>query len=207
MKVLIAEDDRVSLCVLQATLEKHGHEVVAAADGREAWEVLQRPDAPRLAILDWMMPELDGTEICRRVRALDCPEPPYLILLTARVRKEDVVTGLESGADDYVTKPFDRQELLSRIRVGERVLGLQASLAGRVRDLEVALAHVKHLHGLLPICCYCKKVRDDQNYWHEVERYVADHADVSFSHGICPTCWQDVVAPQLERTTGTAPPS
>jgi CheY-like chemotaxis protein len=203
MRILIAEDDAVSCRILRATLEKFGHEVVTTGDGRAAWEALGRPDAPRLAVLDWMMPELDGPEVCRRARAL--PEPPYLILLTARSRKEDVVAGLESGADDYVTKPFDRQELLSRIRVGERILGLQASLSHRVGELEAALAQVKQLRGLLPICCYCKRVRDDGNYWHEVERYIADHADVHFSHGICPTCWHSVVAPEMKRV-GITPP-
>jgi response regulator RpfG family c-di-GMP phosphodiesterase len=134
------------------------------------------------------------------------PDPPYLILLTARARKEDVVTGLESGADDYVTKPFDRSELLSRVRTGERIVGLQANLAQRVRELEEALAQVNRLQGLLPICSYCKKVRDDGNYWHEVERYIADHADVHFSHGICPNCWYDVVAPELEAQGIPLPP-
>jgi CheY-like chemotaxis protein len=205
MNILIAEDDRVSRCVLQTTLERHGHQVVAAADGREAWDLLQHPDAPRLAVLDWMMPDLDGTEICRRLRAGGAAAPPYLILLTARARKEDIVAGLESGADDYITKPFDRQELLSRIRVGERVLGLQATLAARVHELEGALAQVKQLRGLLPICSYCKKIRDDHDYWHDVERYVAAHADVCFSHGICPHCWESVVAPEIARATGAGP--
>jgi CheY-like chemotaxis protein len=199
MKILIAEDDAVSRCVLEATLKKSGHEVVVTGDGAAAWEALCRPDAPRLAVLDWMMPGLDGPEVCRRARAQDRPDPPYLILLTARDRKQDVVAGLDSGADDYLIKPFDRQELLSRLRTGERILGLQASLARRVRDLEDALAQVKQLRGLLPICSYCKKIRDDRNYWHEVERFVADHADVRFSHGICPHCWDSVVAPQMER--------
>jgi CheY-like chemotaxis protein len=203
MRILIAEDDPVSRRILRAALEKSGHEVVAVDDGRAAWEALGRPDAPRLAVLDWMMPELDGPAVCRRARAR--PAPPYLILLTARARTEDVVVGLESGADDYVTKPFDRQELLSRIRVGERILGLQASLSRRVAELEAAMAQVKQLRGLLPICCYCKKVRDDGDYWHEVERYLADHADVHFSHGICPTCWHAVVAPEMRRV-GITPP-
>ncbi len=199
MRILIAEDDRVSCSVLEASLRKWGHEVVVTCDGQAAWEVLQRDDAPKLAVLDWMMPELDGVEVCRRVRALPRREPTYLILLTAKHHKEDIVAGLDSGADDYITKPFDRQELQSRIRVGERIVALQRSLADQVRELEAALAQVKQLNGLLPICCYCKSIRDDQNYWQAVESYLASHSDVHFSHGICPNCWQQVVERELAK--------
>jgi CheY-like chemotaxis protein len=199
MKVLIAEDDPVSRRVLAATLSKFGYEVVAATDGGEAWAALQLEDAPRLAILDWMMPELDGVEICRRVRALPNTAPPYLILLTAKSSKEDVVTGLDAGANDYLTKPFDRAELRARVQVGAHVLELQANLAARVTELEAALSQVQQLKGLLPICSYCKKIRDEQNYWHRVENYITEHAAVEFSHGICPACYTDVIQPQLKQ--------
>jgi phosphoserine phosphatase RsbU/P len=197
MKILIAEDDPVSRLVLQRTLTNWGHEVVAVGDGLAALEILQEEDAPKLAIIDWMMPSMDGPDVCRKVRNLALHEPTYVILLTARQQKEDVVIGLDSGADDYVAKPFDAQELRSRIRVGERVIALQRKLADRVRKLETALAEVSLLSGLLPICSYCKKVRDDKNYWQEVETYVAARSDVHFSHGICPPCWLAVVQPQL----------
>jgi response regulator RpfG family c-di-GMP phosphodiesterase len=110
-----------------------------------------------------------------------------------------VVAGLDSGADDYVIKPFDAEELQSRVRVGQRVLDLQRRLADRVRELETALTQVKQLKGLLPICAYCKMVRDDRDYWQQVEEYLCTHTDVQFSHGICPTCWKDIVEPSLER--------
>src|SRR5205823_6098547 len=116
--------------------------------------------------------------------------------------KIDVVAGLESGADDYVTKPFDQQELQSRVRVGERMLALQGRLTDRVRELEEALSHVKQLKGLLPICCYCKKVRDDRDYWEQVDAYLARHAEMRFSHGICPDCWQREVETQLPQGPG-----
>lgn len=200
MKVLIAEDDAVSRRVLAATLDKFGYEVVVTADGAEAWAALQRADAPHLAILDWMMPKLDGVELCRRVRARATATPPYLILLTAKSGKEDVVIGLDAGANDYLTKPFDRSELRARVQVGAHVLELQANLAARVSELEVALLQVKQLQGLLPICSYCKKIRDEQNYWHQVESYISEHAAVEFSHGICPACYTNVVQPQLDQT-------
>jgi CheY-like chemotaxis protein len=201
-RVLVAEDDPVSCLVLERTLRGWGHEVVVTRTGAEAWQALQAPDAPRLAILDWMMPGLEGPEVCRRVRALAEPIPTYLILLTARGQSGDVVRGLDSGADDYVTKPFDREELRSRLRVGERILSLQQGLADRVRDLECALGQVKELKGLLPICCYCKAVRDDRNYWHRVETYITAHSGARFSHGICPGCWEHVVEPELAAHTG-----
>lgn len=196
-RVLIAEDDPVSCLVLERTLRGWNYDVVVTRTGTDAWEALLADDAPRLALLDWMMPGLEGPEVCRRVRALAQPIPTYIILLTARGQTDDVVTGLESGADDYVTKPFERQELRSRLRVGERVLSLQQGLADRVQELEDALGQVKELKGLLPICCYCKAVRDDRNYWHRVETYITAHSAARFSHGICPGCWKGVVEPQL----------
>jgi DNA-binding response OmpR family regulator len=199
MKILIAEDDPVSRRILEAALEKDGHDIQSVVDGARAWEALERLDAPRLAILDWMMPGVDGTEICRRLRAAPPSRPTYVILLTARGRKEDVLAGLEAGADDYVTKPFDHDELRARVRVGARVVELQLALAGRVTELEEALARVRQLRGLLPICSYCKKVRDDRNYWQQVEHYVSEHTDARFSHSICPDCLERIVQPQLDR--------
>jgi DNA-binding response OmpR family regulator len=200
MKVLIAEDDPVSRRILEATIKKFGYEVVVAADGAEAWTALQRDDAPSLVILDWMMPELDGMEICKRVREIPTATPPYLILLTAKSEKGDVVAGLEAGANDYLIKPFDRAELRARVQVGAQVLELRQTLADRVSELEDALAQVKQLQGLLPICSYCKKIRDEQNYWQKVDTYLSEHADVEFSHGICPDCYLRVVQPQIETT-------
>jgi CheY-like chemotaxis protein len=125
--------------------------------------------------------------------------PTYIILLTAKGNAQDIVAGLESGADDYVTKPFDRAELHSRLRVGERIVELQQGLADRVRELEEALSQVKTLKGLLPICAYCMKIRDDRNYWQRVETYIAAHSNARFSHGICPECWKNIVEPELQQ--------
>jgi phosphoserine phosphatase RsbU/P len=197
-RILVADDDAVSLRVLQKALEKWGHEVVAARDGTEAWQILTRPEAPQMAILDWMMPGMDGPTICQRARAAPSITAPYLILLTARNDQGDIVNGLEAGANDYVTKPFNQAELRARVRVGLRVLELQSKLAERVVDLEAALKQVKQLRGLLPICMYCKKIRNDGDYWQQVESYVSDHSEAEFSHGICPECYEKLLNSQLE---------
>jgi diguanylate cyclase (GGDEF)-like protein len=145
MKILIAEDDPVSRRMLETTLVRWEHEVVATSDGAEAWRVLQDEDAPRLAILDWMMPGMDGTEICRRVRQLSKPPPIYIILLTAKGEKQDIVESLKYGADDYLTKPFKREELYARVQVGVRMADLQSNLADRVRQLERAEVELRRL--------------------------------------------------------------
>jgi DNA-binding response OmpR family regulator len=203
MKVLIAEDDEVSRIVLSRMLQKWGHEVVATVDGRSAYEILETEDAPSVAILDWMMPEMDGLEVCRQLRQLNLAEPPYLILLTARDQTDDIVAGLDSGANDYVVKPYDWRELKSRLRVGERMVALQRDLAGRIRELQYAMAKIHELQELIPICSYCKKVRDDRNYWEQVESYISTRTGVQFSHGVCPQCYTKVIA-QLEKAGATA---
>jgi putative two-component system response regulator len=127
MQVLIAEDNAFYRHMLMATLTEWGYEVLPVNDGEEAWQVLSRPDAPKLALLDWIMPGLDGLEVCRKARALPTPEPTYIILLTSKTGKENLLAGLEAGADDYIAKPFDRDELQARLRVGRRIVGLQTS--------------------------------------------------------------------------------
>jgi phosphoserine phosphatase RsbU/P len=200
MRVLIAEDDATSRCLLESTLKHWGYDVVVTENGNEAWLCIQQQDSPRLALLDWNMPGIDGAEICRRVRQDISLLTRHIILLTGRESKEDILEGLRAGADDYVTKPFDPEVLQARIQVGERIVELQESLAHHVKDLETALAHVNELHGLLPICSYCKKIRDDQNYWQQVESYISKHTGVLFSHGICPECYEAIVKPMLEES-------
>jgi sigma-B regulation protein RsbU (phosphoserine phosphatase) len=198
MRVVIAEDEPISRRILENLLQKWGHEVITTLNGEEAWNVMQQPGAPSLAILDVMMPGIDGFEICRRVRQLPTAIPPYIILLTARHGAREVVNGIEAGADDYLTKPYDRDELRVRIQVGVRIVELQAKLAKRVSELEAAIEHVKQLQGILPICSYCKKIRDDHDYWQSVESYLVAHSEVELSHGICPACYESVVQPQLD---------
>ena len=125
MRILIAEDEPVSRLLLERFLQQWGYEVVSANDGDEAWWILQREDAPRLAVMDWMMPGMDGASICREVRKRTGQPYTYLVLLTAKTQKQDIVEGLEAGADDYLTKPFDANELRVRLRAGRRILDLQ----------------------------------------------------------------------------------
>jgi DNA-binding response OmpR family regulator len=194
---LIGEDDPVSRHLLEVILQKWGYEVTSCFDGLAAWSMLQLPEAPPMAILDWMMPGMAGVEICRKVRELAKSPSTYIILLTARGSNQDIVAGLEAGADDYVTKPFDRDQLRARLQTGCRTIELQRTLADRVNELESTLLRVKQLQGLVPICPYCKKVRDDQNYWQQIEKYVTEHSAAQFSHSICPGCYERIVKPQL----------
>jgi two-component system, cell cycle response regulator len=137
MKILIAEDDSTSSTMLQAILTKWGYEVVPVHDGEAAWSVMQKNDAPKLAVLDWIMPKMDGLEVCRRIKATHSSNPPYIIFLTARGEKADIVKGLDAGANDYVSKPYDNDELWARIRVGQRMVELQSELL----EARNALAH------------------------------------------------------------------
>jgi DNA-binding response OmpR family regulator len=201
MRILIAEDEAVSRRLLQVTLQGWGYDVLVTTDGRAAWQALQQDDPPRIALLDWELPEATGVELCQQVRATPRLASTYLILVTSRAGKDDVVKGLGSGADDYVIKPFDRDELRARLRTAERIVQLQASLAERVAELEQSLAQIKQLHGLLPICAWCKKIRDDQNYWQNVESYIMSRTGAQFTHGICPECFEHARAQLAERSS------
>jgi phosphoserine phosphatase RsbU/P len=187
MRILIADDDIVLRHALRVQLQKSGYDVIECADGAKAWAVLQ-DQPPPMAIIDWQMPGLDGPTLCQEVRNTPALSSMYVILLTANTRREDVISGLESGADDYIVKPYDWKELQARLRIGNRIVTLQRVLTARVEELQEALANVRRLGGLLPICSYCKRVRDDGDYWKQIEAYVAEHSEAEFSHGICPTC-------------------
>jgi DNA-binding response OmpR family regulator len=190
MRIVIAEDDRPTARLLAGLARSWGYEVDAHTGGHDALAALEASATPELAILDWMLPEMDGPEICRRVRAGDSARSvrTYIVLLTSRTEHADVIAGLEAGADDYLRKPFDAGELAARLQVGARMVTLQHTLATSVRELELALANVRKLSGLLPICAYCHSIRDDSDYWHRVDEYLSNHAEVRFSHSICPKC-------------------
>ena len=200
MRILIAEDDRITARLLSSLVTSWGYDAKVAEDGRAALEMIADERTPYIALLDWMLPGMDGPEVCRRSRALERSTPGYLILITAKSAREGLVAGLDAGADEYLVKPIDPGELRARLNAGARILDLQVRLADQVRELETALANIRKLTGLLPICAYCKSIRDDSNYWHRVEEYVSEHSDVTFSHGICPKCLPRVSEELAEET-------
>jgi DNA-binding response OmpR family regulator len=151
MKILIADDDITSRTMLSGILRKHGYETLTAKDGGEALEIMNQPDAPKMAVLDWIMPVMDGIEICRQMRSAQTDNPPYLILLTSRDTKEDIVSGLDAGANDYLSKPYNNEELIARIRVGKRMLEIQDQLSEKLDELKEAMAQIRTLRGIVPM--------------------------------------------------------
>lgn len=198
MKIVVADDQRLNRILLRTLLEEHGHGVVEASNGMEALAVIKEIKEPFVGLIDWEMPEMVGPEVCRHARALPGAPPMFLFLVTVRDSTSDVVAGLEAGANDYITKPFHKDELLARVKIGAELVGLQQNLLDRVRELSEALAKVKTLSGLLPICGLCKKIRNDRDYWQQVEDYIGSHADVKFTHSYCPECFEAHLKPQLE---------
>lgn len=188
MRVLLADDDAILRYALDVQLQRWGYDPVVCEDGEQARAVLQSGNAPALAILDWSMPRADGITLCREIRATPALSTMYVMLLTARDTLDEMVAGLEQGADEYIVKPFDWGVLRARLNTGARVAVLQQHLAQRVEELQNALATVKQLSGLLPICAYCKRIRRDDNYWQQLEAYIAEHSEADFSHGVCPPC-------------------
>jgi sigma-B regulation protein RsbU (phosphoserine phosphatase) len=184
VKILTAEDDPVARAILRRALLRLGHEVVEASDGETAWSLLQ-DEAVRVVVSDWMMPHLDGLEFCRRVRSRIGGQYVYFILLTSSdATEENQRAAADAGVDDFLTKPLDLSELWTRLRVAERIL--------------FYTTQVRMLEELLPICTYCKKIRDDQNYWQQMEGYINERTGSEFSHSICPDCYTRVVIPELE---------
>lgn len=184
MKILIADDDDAVRELLGEMVVTLGHEPVLAPHGQQAWEMFDR-EPVRILVTDWIMPHMDGIELARRVRAAKRTRYTYIIVLTALGGSENYLAGMNAGADDFVTKPVSSNELHARLRVAERILALQDD--------------VNLLEGLLSICMYCKDVHVAENDWTSVERYVEERSDASFSHGICPRCYESRVLPDLER--------
>ena len=182
VSVLIIDDDPVARAQLAALAKAAGYAVSVAEHGREAWEILQFARVP-MVISDWYMPEMDGVELCRRIRARRDAPYVYFILITSRGGKQQYLAGMEAGADDFIAKPVDPDELKARLTVAERILGLRREL--------------QQLAGLLPICSYCKRIRDDTEHWSSLEGYIEKRSEAQFSHGICPACYKKYVEPQL----------
>jgi sigma-B regulation protein RsbU (phosphoserine phosphatase) len=174
MRTLIAEDDRSLRETLSRLLRLEGYDVVEAASGIEAWHEFEQSRFT-LVLSDWMMPQLDGLELCRRIRATERPYYSYVILLTALKGKGHFLQAMSAGIDDFISKPFDADELRAKLHVAERI----ATLHDRVKRLE----------GILPTCMYCKKIRDQNQTWVSIEQYITKRSNAEFSHGICPDCF------------------
>ncbi len=188
MKVLIAEDSVTTRKKLEDLLEQWGYSPVSVTDGSEALRILESDEAPNIAVIDWIMPGIEGIEVCRQIRQKKRSSPLYFIILTAKVKNEEIIEGLEAGADDYMVKPFEQGELRARIRAGQRVVELQMELSSRIKELQDAQSHIRQLQGIIPICAHCHKIRDDQEIWQKIEAYIEKHSGARFSHGICPDC-------------------
>jgi len=185
MRILVVEDDVDARHMLQVLLLLDGHQVVTATNGLEGWEAFQNDRFP-IVLSDWLMPELDGLGLCRKIRESEGSHYSYIILLTALQGKAKYLEAISAGADDFVSKPYDPEMLASRIVVAERIVGLQV--------------RVKRLEGILSTCMYCKKIRDERNAWVSIEQYITQRSEASFSHGVCPDCYQSIVKPELERS-------
>lgn len=184
--ILVAEDESVTRMLFITQLSKLGFSVVAVENGTKAWKILQTEDAPRLVILDWSMPGIDGPTLCGLIRKQKIYR--YVLMVTARSRKEDIVSGLDAGADDFLTKPVHIGEFHARLRVGQRLLQLEETLGSKINQLSAALEHVKQLQGMLPICMHCKRVRNDKQIWERIETYIEQRSDATFSHALCNEC-------------------
>lgn len=193
VKILAVEDDLVSRAILRKALHRLGHDVVEAGDGEAAWNLLER-EPVRVVVSDWMMPRLDGLGLCRRIRGQIGGEYVYFILLTGNDATDDNQrTAADAGVDDFLTKPLVLTEPWTRLRVAERILRYTTQ--------------VRQLEELMPICTYCKKIRDDQNYWQQIEGYINERTGSEFSHSICPDCYTRVVIPELEKLRQQVPPT
>jgi DNA-binding response OmpR family regulator len=183
MKILVAEDDSVSRVILKVKLKNMGYDVIVTEDGEEAWEEFHA-EKPQLVITDWMMPNVDGLELCRRIRTLTQERYIYIVILTGVEGKKAYLEGIEAGADDFLHKPVDMDELTARLHVASRIITLRTEM--------------RQLEGLLPICSYCKKIRDENDSWMPIEGYISTRTEAKFSHGACPSCIEKYVTPELE---------
>jgi two-component system cell cycle response regulator len=229
INILLVEDSMTQSVMLQNILKQNYYNVTALQNGKEAIEYLQN-NKPAIIISDVIMPEMNGYELCRHIKSMDSARDIPVILLTSLSEPEDIIKGLECGANNFITKPYDEKLLLSRIKyilinqelrksvstemkielyfggqkhfissdrmqildillaTYDHAMEKKRELEEANRELKKALETIKTLKGLIPICAYCKKIRNDGGFWQQLEAYIKEHADVNFSHGICPEC-------------------
>ncbi len=201
MKLLVVDDDSFFRGLLQRSLAV-SYEVVTASDGAEAWQLLQGPDAPALAVVDWVMPKMNGPQLCRLIRNSPNHAAMYLIILTAKNSPADVVSGLRAGADDYVTKPFNIEELKARVRVGRRLVEMQNALSRQAATLGEVLVREIQLLDLLPLCPICRQVRIDPQYWPKLENFLKSNTFGATPEDRCRCCAERSVPPEFQLTEG-----
>ena len=187
MKILIADDDPIIRQVLMNLLSKWGYGVVPTTNGAEAWEVLQHDTSLRIGLFDWFMPEINGMELTRRIREANIA-PFYVMLVTARGGKESMIEALDAGANDFISKPFDREVLQARIKVGVNSVELQSYLIQRLSEAESAAQSVSQLKNFIAVCSVCGNVRDMQDQWHKIQLPFATNTGETAFHVCCPDC-------------------
>ncbi|NBR84942.1 MAG: response regulator [Verrucomicrobia bacterium] len=191
MKILIADDDPIIRQVLMNLLSKWGYSVVPTTNGAEAWEVLQNDSSLRIGLFDWFMPEINGMELTRRIRDANIA-PFYIMLVTARGGKDSLLDALEAGADDFVSKPFDKEILQARIKVGVRSVELQSYLIQRLSAAETAMQGVAQFKNFIPLCSVCGRAKDLNDQWHKLELpFQTGTGDTAF-HLCCPDCREKI---------------
>ena len=185
--ILIVDDNAKNVQVLGTILMDANYRVAVAHRGQLVFDLIPKVK-PDLILLDIMMPEMDGYEVCRRLKSDPATSEIPIMFLTAKTETDDIVLGFDLGAADFVTKPFRAKELLARAQTHITLIRLQQSLRKKNQELEDALTSVKTLSGFLPICSHCKKIRTANDEWQSIETYVRKHTDADFSHSICPEC-------------------
>lgn len=183
MKILTVEDDPITQLVLESALQTLGHDVVASADGAAAWKQLADRSI-RIVVSDWQLPGLSGLELCRKIRERSGDYVSFILVTQLAPSDENVDAAIAAGVDEFLAKPINLRELKLRLHAAERTLHLTAQ--------------VQQLESFIPICAHCKNVRDDKNYWQQIESYINTRLGTRFSHGICPTCYEKVILPQLQ---------
>lgn len=188
MKILIAEDEFTTRLTVQVCLEEWGYTVASTEDGDSGWKILKKKNAPEIAILDWEMPGLSGVDLCRKIKNMKRSSPIYVILLTARDSKNDISQGFEAGADDYITKPFNDDELRARIKVAERIVTIQSSLNTSLQELKQALDVVDAYEDHITVCPGCRKIESLDGTWRNPSDLLTYPVDPRFVEGDCPDC-------------------
>lgn len=214
MKILVTDDDPDVLFLSSTVLKRAGHEIMQATTGRECLEMMHAHH-PDLVLLDVMLPDMRGVEVCQQIKADPDFQSTFVILLSGvEVSPELQAKGLDSGAEGYMVKPIANKELVARVQAVERIKRVEDALREKEKEqeklisqLQEALSEIKTLKGFIPICASCKKIRDDEGYWNQLEAYISEHTDAVFSHGICPECaegfWTELRNKEKEKEKST----